>query len=55
VDVHHINKNPKQNNIRNLIGLCPNHHMLVHRRGLTIEEMKSKRIGCNQLGPSKKF
>ncbi len=31
VDLHHIDKNRNNNNISNLIGLCPNHHQLIHR------------------------
>ena len=29
VDVHHIDNNHKNNNIENLIPLCPNHHVLT--------------------------
>jgi flagellar biosynthesis GTPase FlhF len=37
VELHHINGR-KDNN--NLIGLCPNHHTLIHRRHMTIDELK---------------
>ena len=30
VDLHHIDKNRKNNSDANLVGLCPNHHKLVH-------------------------
>jgi len=31
VDLHHIDKNKTNNNISNLIGLCPSHHQVIHR------------------------
>jgi len=31
VDLHHIDKNRNNNSLSNLIGLCPNHHQLIHR------------------------
>ncbi|MDP2947500.1 MAG: HNH endonuclease signature motif containing protein [Nanoarchaeota archaeon] len=30
VDIHHIDLNKKNNSPKNLIGLCPNHHRLIH-------------------------
>ncbi len=30
VELHHLNKNPKDNKRENLVGLCPNHHKLIH-------------------------
>ena len=30
VDIHHIDKNKKNNDSKNLVGLCPNHHRLIH-------------------------
>ena len=39
VDIHHIDKNNKNNIPSNRIPLCPNHHFLIHRRGLNIEEL----------------
>lgn len=30
VDVHHIDRNPANNEVWNLVPLCPNHHDLVH-------------------------
>ncbi len=30
VDLHHIDKNRKNNSRENLVGLCPNHHRMVH-------------------------
>ena len=33
VDLHHRDENRDNNNLNNLIGLCPNHHLLIHRKG----------------------
>ena len=30
IHIHHIDKNKEHNGILNLMGLCPNHHTLVH-------------------------
>jgi len=30
VDLHHLNEDKKDNSEKNLIGLCPNHHKMVH-------------------------
>ena len=30
VDLHHLDKNRKNNSEGNLIGLCPNHHKMIH-------------------------
>ena len=30
VDLHHLDENHKNNSQENLIGLCPNHHKMVH-------------------------
>jgi len=30
VDIHHIDKNKKNNHSKNLIGLCPNHHRMIN-------------------------
>lgn len=32
VDVHHLDHNNKNNDINNLIPLCPNHHMMLHTK-----------------------
>jgi len=39
VDVHHINKT-EGNKILNLVGLCKNHHTELHRKIMSIEDMK---------------
>jgi hypothetical protein len=31
LDVHHINENPSDNRVGNLIALCPSHHRMVHQ------------------------
>ncbi|MBL7059112.1 hypothetical protein ISS08_01545 [Candidatus Pacearchaeota archaeon] len=31
VELHHLDHNPKNNSEINLIGLCPNHHKMIHR------------------------
>jgi ribosomal protein L37E len=30
VDLHHLNQNKGDNSEKNLIGLCPNHHKMIH-------------------------
>jgi ribosomal protein L37E len=30
VDLHHLDKSKKNNSESNLIGLCPNHHRMIH-------------------------
>lgn len=30
VDLHHLDKNRKNNSINNMVGLCPNHHRMLH-------------------------
>lgn len=40
VDLHHIDLNKLNNNKDNLIGLCPNHHMMIHRFKLKLEELR---------------
>lgn len=30
VDIHHIDSNKTNNTPKNLIGLCPNHHRMIH-------------------------
>ena len=44
LEVHHIDKNRKNNDVDNLIFLCANHHAKVHRGGLEItQDIKNKR------------
>ena len=37
VDLHHLDYNNKNNVDANLVGLCPNHHRMVHRREFSQE------------------
>jgi len=30
VDLHHLDSNKKNNSRENLVGLCPNHHRMIH-------------------------
>jgi hypothetical protein len=30
VDIHHIDANKQNNSPKNLVGLCPNHHRMIH-------------------------
>ena len=30
VSLHHLDENKKNNSTTNLVGLCPNHHMMLH-------------------------
>ena len=46
VDLHHKDCNHSNNNLNNLIGLCPNHHFLIHRKGKTLEELLNSKQGA---------
>jgi hypothetical protein len=37
VDLHHIDLNKQNNNPKNLIGLCPNHHRMIHNSNFRYE------------------
>lgn len=37
VDLHHLDKNHKNSNENNLIGLCPNHHKMLHNERFSNE------------------
>ena len=44
LEVHHIDFNHSNNELDNLIILCANHHLKLHRGGLVItDEIKTKR------------
>lgn len=45
VDLHHLNENKKDNSEQNLLGLCPNHHRMIHEfryRQEIFEELEKK-------------
>ena len=42
VDLHHIDGNKKNNEKSNLMGLCPNHHFLIHKKGYTLKQLKEE-------------
>ncbi len=37
IDLHHLDNNHSNNSPENLVGLCPNHHKMVHHRDLCSE------------------
>lgn len=42
--IHHIDHNPSNNNLDNLIGLCPNHHSLAHASGGLANNLRPQRL-----------
>jgi hypothetical protein len=44
IEVHHIDKNRKNNTKENLVPLCPNHHMMIHRSKFKEEVLKEIKI-----------
>jgi ribosomal protein L37E len=45
IDLHHLDENKKNNSNENLIGLCPNHHKMIHDykyREETFNQLKEK-------------
>ena len=38
VDLHHIDKNKNNSDVKNLVGLCPNCHLSIHRLGYVISK-----------------
>jgi len=45
VDVHHIDANKDNTSSKNLIGLCPNHHRMIHNfnfRDRIFQDLKQK-------------
>ncbi len=48
VDLHHIDKNHGNRSEENLIGLCPNHHKMIHKsefRAEILNKIKEKGYG----------
>lgn len=41
VDLHHIDMNKENNSPKNLIGLCPNHHRMIHNFNFRDEIFKN--------------
>lgn len=37
VQLHHLDHNRKNNSEKNLVGLCPNHHSMLHNRKFEVE------------------
>ncbi len=37
VELHHLDRDTKNSNKKNLIGLCPNHHKMLHNRDFHAE------------------
>jgi len=42
VDLHHIDEDKNNKSKFNLVGLCPNHHQMIHRRHFTFDDLKKK-------------
>ena len=42
VELHHKDRNRKNNNISNLIPLCPNHHRMAHMGILNFDDGNNK-------------
>lgn len=50
VDLHHLDKDHKNNSEGNLIGLCPNHHKMLHtlKYGDEIRAQIKEKLESNQ-------
>ena len=44
VIIHHIDNDPSNNTIENLIVLCPNHHSLVHSKSKLTKQFSLKEL-----------
>ena len=40
IDIHHIDSNKQNNSLKNLVGLCPNHHRMIHNFNFRAEIFK---------------
>ncbi len=51
VDLHHIDQNRKNSSRDNLVGLCPNHHKMVHdeRYSVEIKELIKKKLEAQPI------
>lgn len=50
VDLHHIDNNRENASIDNLIGLCPNHHFLIHRKNKDLSKEINQAIKRRDIG-----
>lgn len=55
LELHHINKNPSNNSLNNLIALCPTHHSKAQQGGIPIATLKSKIKHKTQVVNKKKY
>lgn len=46
VDIHHIDFNKKNNELTNLVCLCPNCHMLIHHKHMSIDNIRLLYTNC---------
>lgn len=49
VELHHLDRDTKNSDEKNLIGLCPNHHRMLHNRSFheeVIQALKQKGFDC---------
>ncbi len=51
VELHHLDKDHKNNNSSNLIGLCPNHHKMLHmdKYNKEIQKLIDKRLNSEEI------
>lgn len=40
INLHHIDFNKRNNNLNNLVALCHNHHFLIHKLNIKLENLK---------------
>jgi hypothetical protein len=50
VDVHHIDRDRENNNPKNLVFLCPNHHYVLHRKNADYVDKRIKEFILEQWG-----
>lgn len=51
VDLHHITsrKDGGNNDLNNLVGLCPTHHYMIHRLGYSFEDLKKEMLSKDSV------
>lgn len=54
VDLHHLDKNKQNNSKENFIGLCPNHHRMIHdmRFSDEIRNQINEQLNCSKFAQS---